>query len=289
MCLTTRFTRHACGLICGLSIVAGVLAQGEFSDQGAMKYVSSKDWDGLIGYATNWTKANPQSAKAWYYLGTAYFTAGKPDAAVGPLQRSTTLDPRFTTAWVGLGFANDKSGHFPEAAAAFQRALELAPTQTNYWNTVTAYLNANQRQQALAVLQKQRSAAGTSATANDWHNIGLGFDAVGRPADAKSAYQQALRLNPDLGPTWNNLGVIEQNAGNADEALKAYQRAASLGEQLGVSNEQNLRAGLAVAAQHAGGSRQITPQMMREFVRQGQAKAWKTNNPGSLRNPYGRP
>jgi len=118
--------------------------------------------------------------------------------------------------------------------------------------------------------------------------MGNDFAALGRLTDAMSAYQKALQTNPQYGDAWNNLGVIEQERGNANAALEDYRRAASMGDFLGQSNASNLQAGLATA-QHQAEGRPVTAQMVREFVRQGQARAFQINHPESIAQPFGHP
>jgi tetratricopeptide (TPR) repeat protein len=287
MILLQKATRLLLAAVC-ITITSSLgLSQNQPSEQGIISFINNRDWTGAIRYATNWTQADPRSAKAWYYLGTAYFTAGKPENAVEPLGKATMLDPNLKPAWMGLGFANDRLNRFADAAKAFEHCLLMSPRPADYSNAVIAYLNANQPQQALAILEKQRT-SGNPLDSTGWYNMGIAFDALRRTGDARGCYQQAVQLNPQLAPAWNNLGVIEQNIGNTEAALQDYQRAASLGETLGASNGSNLRSGIAAAQQRVGG-RQVTPQMVREFVRQGQAKAWETNHPGSLAQPYGHP
>jgi len=265
------------------------LAQVNFSNQGAKAYVARQDWHGLLAYATAWTRSEPRSAIAWYYLGTAHFTAGANENAIGPLERATALDPRLKPAWQGLGHANERLGRFAEAARAFQRCLDLSPSAIDYWNAVSAHLNAGNPQQARAILERERQAPANTGDGAEWFNIGVAFDALHDAQNAKAAYQRAVQLNPQIGAAWNNLGVIEQNSGNVDQALQDYRKAASLGEPRAGPNAQNLQSGLDRLAQQNRGSRQVTPQMVREFVRQGQAKAWQDNHPGSIAQPFGHP
>jgi hypothetical protein len=44
----------------------------DHSAAGANAYVQSKDYQGLLKYATAWSKAEPNNADAWSYLGVVY-------------------------------------------------------------------------------------------------------------------------------------------------------------------------------------------------------------------------
>jgi len=267
-----------------------IRAQESFSVQAANGYVRNKDWSGLVQYATKFTASDPRSELAWYYLGNAYGVGLRdPANAVRAFERAVTLKPQWPEAWNALGFTYLDLKRYAEAASAFQRCVEQAPAKSNYWHNVAyAYAEANKLSQAISVLEKQRNAVGSSATALDWYNMGNDFAALGRLTDAISAYQKSLELNSQYGDAWNNLGVAEQERGSFDAALNAYRRAAALGNTLGQSNASNLQSGLAAAQQQAPGQH-VTGQMVREFVRQGQAKAFQINHPESIAQPYGHP
>ena len=65
-----------------------------YSAGGANAYVQSKDYQGLLRYATAWTNADPDSADAWSYLGVVYgIYLKQPDKAVAPMRRSLKLNP----------------------------------------------------------------------------------------------------------------------------------------------------------------------------------------------------
>jgi len=56
-----------------------------------------------------------------------------------------------------------------------------------------------------------------------------GYAGFGRRAEAISAYQQALAMEPDLPDSWYNLGLLLRAEGRADAALGAYQQAIDRG------------------------------------------------------------
>src|SRR5262245_53658125 len=68
--------------------LSSAVAQTGYSVEGANRFVNAKDWNGLARYATAWTKAEPNNAVAWYYLGNSYATGLKqPEAAIPAFQK----------------------------------------------------------------------------------------------------------------------------------------------------------------------------------------------------------
>jgi tetratricopeptide (TPR) repeat protein len=72
--------------------------------------------------------ANPQDARAPYYLGNLMYDRRRHRVAISLWERATELDPGFPTAWRNLGFGYFNVLHDRERALnAFRRARELAP------------------------------------------------------------------------------------------------------------------------------------------------------------------
>ena len=57
---------------------------------------------------------------------------------------------------------------------------------------------------------------------------GIVYRGLGRPADAKACYAEALRLNPNLAEACNNMGQILQEEGKQEESLAWYRRSLEL-------------------------------------------------------------
>jgi tetratricopeptide (TPR) repeat protein len=57
-------------------------------------------------------------------------------------------------------------------------------------------------------------------------NLGNVFDALGRPAEAKIAWQIAVARDPAFAEAWYNLAMAAEDEGHGDLAIAAYRRAA---------------------------------------------------------------
>lgn len=58
-----------------------------------------------------------------------------------------------------------------------------------------------------------------------WFSLGYAYDKAGQSAKSIEAYQQALRINPELASAWNNLGIAYAEAGQSAMAIESYQQA----------------------------------------------------------------
>ena len=161
--------------------VTTAFAQGRYSVEGANQYVRSKDWNGLGRYATDWTKAEPNSPTAWYYVGNNYATGlQQPEAAIPAFQQVVRLDPNRHGAWQTLGVQFMKVKRFEDAVNAFKRATEIEPRRPNYWNNLaSAYRETHQFNLAVAALDSNLKLAAPHGTWTDWHNLGLGYRNLG--------------------------------------------------------------------------------------------------------------
>ncbi len=232
-----------------LSAWSSTNAEGAYSISGANAYVSAHDWNGLLRYSTQWSKAEPNAPMAWFYLGNTYGQALKqPREALPAFERAVALQPKWPEAWNALGFVNTELMRYDEAITAFTHAVEQAPATASYWNSLAAtYSYQNRLSRAVETLEDERRAIEGSKAFVEWYNLGNAFCTMQEFKSAANAYQRAIRLKPDFGPAWNNLGTIEGVAGNTQAALNDYQRASELGEASGATNYARLQQALAAA------------------------------------------
>ena len=65
-------------------------------------------------------------------------------------------------------------------------------------------------------------------TTEDWYNKGYSLYEQGKYEEAIKAYDEAIRLDPNLAQAWNNKGEALRNQGKSDAAIKAYDEAIRL-------------------------------------------------------------
>ncbi len=241
-------------------LLAALSALAEsYSATGANAYVQSKDYQGLLQYASAWAKADPQSAEAWSYLGVVYGIYLKlPDKAVAPMQQSLKLNPNQAPGWHALGVTYLQLKKNTDAVSAISKAIALSPNKPNYYNDLAvAYAEMARWQDALNALNDEKELAVKLDNATVWYNLGNGYARLEQAEPAVAAYQSAVRLNPNWAQAWTNLGTMLQWGGNVQAAAQAYTQGANLGDPLGAQNNTRLQQALAqqAAAEKAGANR----------------------------------
>ena len=173
---------------------------------------------------------NPDDVDALNLGGLAAHALGKRDVARTRLERAVRLMPEFPDTHANLGSVLRAEGEIDAAAACFEKALELEPANGLVANNLglvrmaqdrplealgcfsqaralmpgqpdilvnvaIAKLGIGQVKGAIADLDMMAEAAPKNARGHYWR--GRALAQAGRAADAKSAYQTALVLDPE--------------------------------------------------------------------------------------------
>ena len=91
------------------------------------------------------TELRPESAQAFFNLGTAQMGGGRLDDAVRQLRRSVELDPDYVAARINLGNVLAAQGTFDEAIVHYRRALALDPGNAVVRDNLTRILALSER------------------------------------------------------------------------------------------------------------------------------------------------
>jgi tetratricopeptide (TPR) repeat protein len=210
-----------------------------YSVAGANAYVRAKDWNGLVGYARAWTRAQPNEPLAWYYLGNVYspMALNQPQNSIQPYQHAEQLKSPWPEVWNDIGSAYYLNKQYKESADAFTKATEQNPKRIQYWNNLAAaQTEAGNFGLSQKTLDEGKKEAGDTATASDWFVLGNGYSQLKMFTAAVDAYQRCLKLDSRAGPAWTNLGAALEETGNVQGALNDYKQAAALGDPLGKEN-----------------------------------------------------
>jgi Flp pilus assembly protein TadD len=113
-------------------------------------------------------------AGTYVNLGAAQRALGEDDAAREDLQQSLRLNPNQFNAWLGLGLLARQQGNLEESLSDLSRAVELHPTPQGYLE------------------------------------LGRTLAQAGRSPEALNAYQQALRLSPELAEAQQAADALRQ-------------------------------------------------------------------------------
>ena len=124
---------------------------------------------------------------------------------------------------IALAEALSTAGHRDQAIAAYRDALKIDPHSLSALRSLGAALaKAGDLQGAVTALEQARAASRDAATL---HELGLAYRDLGRPADAVSALEEAIRLDPDLPEIRNSLGNLLLESGDPGKAEQALREA----------------------------------------------------------------
>jgi tetratricopeptide (TPR) repeat protein len=221
-----------------LSTAPSASAQA-YSDARAAAYRNSKDWQGLLRYATAWTQAEPNSMQAWGWVANAYALGlNEPEKAVEAWKHCTAIQPNSAPAWHALGVSYVMAKQYSPAVEAIKRAIQLNPNQPTYYNNLAAaYSEGAAWKSAMAALDQEKPLAERLNQANVWYVLGNAYAKLGDLPNAIPAYRKVLELQPNFAQGWTNLGAALEFNGDSAGAKAAYQRGTALGDPLAGKDE----------------------------------------------------
>ena len=162
---------------------------------------------------------------AAYYLGDSYLQLGKPQEAIEPLKQAVEWSKTDADAMYKLGmaysgvqdyanalnmfhYATTFVPDFLEAYDAMTAAYEAAamPAYADYARGMSAYAKKDYKTAIELLLKSTQAEPGFALT---FAGLGLAYEALGNLQDAKSSYQEAVKLDPNNFTAKNGLERVE--------------------------------------------------------------------------------
>ena len=152
-------------------------------------------------------------------ISKALLMEGRAEEAVPGLQKASSLTPEDPIKHANLGSALAQSGRLQEAIKEYQTAISLTPNLTlqirfyesiatlyevlgDYSKVREVYRQALQiaPQQSSEMIQRLSQDIATESEGGRYLQLGLLLQEAGKPTEARSAFQEALRLDSTLEP-----------------------------------------------------------------------------------------
>ena len=152
------------------------------------------------------------------------------DKAAETARQLIAIAPNDPLNWGALGDSLTEMGDYDAAADAIQKMVDLRPDLASYNRAAHYHFLHNDPAGAIDIM-KHAISAGSSAPENvAWCLTELGdmYFKTGRMAEAKSAYEAALRAFPSSHKSWAALGRLQAATGDAESAIESYRRAQSI-------------------------------------------------------------
>jgi tetratricopeptide (TPR) repeat protein len=160
----------------------------------------TKNYESAITNFQKKLEIDPKSAATHMNLGVAYQSLGKREEALNAYREATRQAPNSAQPWVQLGMAlastpAASSAVIAEAQGAYQKALGLDPQNVAAKRGMGfTYLVQEKYPQAITHLREATQA--DAGDPNGWVWLGQALLNSGNHADAKQAFQRALKLDP---------------------------------------------------------------------------------------------
>ncbi len=155
-------------------------------------------------------------------------------------------------------YSAHKQGEFSKAEKGYQEILEKRPDWSQVLNALgSLYLDQDRSDKAKPIFEKAASLNPPDLSAcyslgrlkqleNDhqgaitiykimldqqpnagivWNNLGVAYREIGKPDDAISSFQAAVKFAPQMAEAWNNLGVAQDELNLTEKAINSYEKA----------------------------------------------------------------
>ncbi len=174
-------------------------------------------------------KAKFAAATATFNEGVALSQAGKDDEAIAKFTEVVGQLEKCGECYVNIGSIYARQKKYDEAEKAFKTALEQNPNLPDAYNGLANIYNAQRRfdEAAAASAQANKLAAATGAgggDANSIFNQGIILWNSGKIAEAKTQFEEAVKIDPNLAEAHYWLGMANVNEGKLPEAVTEFEK-----------------------------------------------------------------
>jgi len=180
-------------------------------------------------------KQDPQNAEAYFMFGLNFQELGDTLRAINSYQQAVELDPDILDAWISLGQLHAGLGN-AIAERFFDNAIRVAPQQPETHFAKAAYLSdQNRLEEALATYEQLITVSPQFTAA--YFNSGLllmDLDSLDR---ARDMFDLAIKVDPAYVQAYYYRGLCREMAGRLAAAKTDYEQALRLAPELEAAEE----------------------------------------------------
>jgi Flp pilus assembly protein TadD len=221
------------------------IAQADFYQHavtrgGATAHESAEAWT-IVGIATADLKQNDRSLNAfhkaaalapgneenWLNLTRELMELRRYSDAISTVQDGLAANPKSYALHLRLGAAQLAAGHYAEAEKVFRDLVAAGdPLPTGYVGLAQVLLRTGRAEEASAELAIAQQKLGPNFLISYFR--GLALDRSGKREEAITAFQDALKLDPNNAEAHLSLGKTEMSSGRLDAAITDLKEALRL-------------------------------------------------------------
>lgn len=223
-------------------------------------------------------KADPDAGRdAYIQLGLGYLQEGETESAKAPLSEALKLDPRSAAAHLALAMVFQQEGETASADKHYRDALASEPDNPRILNNYGVFLLSKERyEDALRYFEKASQDTLYGERSRVFENIGLTYQRMGKPEEAKASFERALRLNSRQPMALLQMAKIEFTAQNYVPAWDYYRSFTQFSGQ----NAESLWLGIQLARRFEDHNRAASYalQLRRLYPKSPEAQALKASD-----------
>ena len=172
-------------------------------------------------------EARIAAVKANFEAGVQASNAGNFDEAIAKFNAVLAEAPKCVECYTNIAAVHMRKKEYDQAEAVYKKAIEIDPSSyqaysglANLYNTQKKF---DQAAEASAQAQKLGAAAPGGASASSVFNQGVIAWNASKIADAKKAFEEAVKLDPKLADAHYWLGMANLNEGKMPDAAKSFE------------------------------------------------------------------
>ena len=180
-------------------------------------------------------KAKADAMNKAFNDGVELSNQGKHDEAIAKFQEVIALVPTCAECYANIGTVQASAKKYEEAEAAYKKAIELKPDFGEAYNGLANVYNSEKKFDLAAEASKKAmdlasaAPAGTSGAAGGGGSASASFNQgvilwnAGKIPEAKTQFENAVKLDPNLADAQYWLGMALLNGGNTAEAKPKFE------------------------------------------------------------------
>ncbi|XP_068629573.1 peroxisomal targeting signal 1 receptor-like [Battus philenor] len=173
----------------------------------------------------------PESAEAWFYLGTTQAENEQDPMAITALKKSLKIDPRQLEAYITLAAAYTNEDMPKFAYIALSNWLNASPKYSDLIprDVDIQTLDLKELENHVKSMYLRAAQLNPSEIDPDVQNaLGVIFNVCQEYDKAVDCFKTAIMVSSDNAKLWNRLGATLANSNRSEEAVNAYHEALNL-------------------------------------------------------------